>query len=73
MFNLLLSLCTVCLTAVKDHEAQDDGEGGTHFCSSVFFLPFLIIPRFTHTLARLRCVPLAWLCSAAVCVSSICT
>ncbi len=31
------------------------------FC---FFLPFLIIPRFTHTLARLRCVPLAWLCSA---------
>ncbi len=38
-FNLLL--CVVCmLTAVKDHEAQADGEEGTHFCSSVFSSPF---------------------------------
>lgn len=68
MFNLLL--CTVCLTAVKDHEAQTDGEEGTRFRSSVFS-PFFNHPSLhAHTRSALmRSSRLALQCTVSVFLS----
>jgi len=67
MFNLLL--CT-CLTVVKDHEVQTDGEEGTRFHSSVFSLLFNHPSLHAHThSAFMRSSCLALQCTVSVFLS----